>query len=114
MQFITNQTLHEVNIKEWQPGKDEKLFVTELTGAEHAELEHIRHTFFSGTDEERRLAYAKIAVRFAKKADRTPFFSPLDIEKVASGSNKPLRRIYAKLTEINELDDAAAEELEKN
>ena len=114
MQFTSNQTLHEVNIKEWQPGKDEKLFVAELTGAEHAEFEHIRHTFFNGTDDERRMAYAKIAVRFAKKADNTPFFSLLDLEKLAASSNKPLRRIYSKLVEINELDDESVKELEKN
>ena len=114
MQFTINPKLYEVNIKEWQPGKDEKLFVSELTGAEHAEMEHIRASFLHGTDKDRREAYAKIAVLFAKKADRTPYFALSDLQKLAEGSNKPLRRIYAKLSEINELDEETVEELEKN
>jgi len=116
MQFNFTPKKQEVKVPEWKPGNDEKLYVTELTGAEYVTFERYARLvmFGKGTDEECREAYAQIAVRYAKKADGTPFFLLSQLEILANGNSKPLRRIFEKLAEINNLDDETAKELEKN
>ena len=114
MLFDLKKNLHEVDVREWQPEADERIFVTELTGAEFTEFEKIKERFFNGNERDQNEAYARIAVKFALTADGKPFFDDSDIERLAKGSNKPLRRIFAKLMELNDIDPKTLEELEKN
>lgn len=116
MQYTFTPELVEIDVKEWQPEPDEKIFVREPTAGEYALYESISAKLhWQGLDDsERRKIYAEIAVRFARNAAGQRHFSPDMVQTLTEGNSKPLRRIAIKVAELGKLDEDEAKELEKN
>lgn len=116
MQFTFQPELVEVNVKEWSPGPEEKVFVREPTAGEYALLENIQAKLhWKDVDKtEKRKIYAEIAIHFARNEQGQLLFSESMITTLAQGSSKPLRRIAMKVAELGRLENEELEELEKN
>lgn len=116
MQFQFKPELHEVDVHEWNPGPEEKVFVREPSAGEYALYENIQAKLhWSGMEKaDRRKVYAEIAVHFARDANGVLLFREEMVQTLANGSSKPLRRIAIKVAELGRLDAGEIEELEKN
>lgn len=116
MKFTFQPELFEVNVKEWDPSEDEKVFVREPSAGEYAIYESLQAKMHWRDMEEsdRRKVYAEIAVKFARDAQGRLLFNSDMVGTLARGSSKPLRRIALKVSELSKIDDEELAELEKN